>query len=100
MELEDLKKGNQLLDEMRLLRESIFSINEYLPQIPQMNEEPNRYTVCSKRKETESNYITIRKNRNIFSKLVLYDIKDKDLSALKESLEKRLEECKKAFDEL
>ena len=99
MVAEGLKKGNKLLEEIGAIKESIYKLNEYLTKTVRTVNDPKKYYLRAKRSGNR-NFAAIGEVTGHQGELVLQGLTDADLQALKKALENRLEESKKAFEEL
>lgn len=99
MDADGLKRGNKLLEEINAIRDSIYRLNEYMTKTIRTSNEPKSYYLRAKRAGNR-NFAAIGEVTGHQGELVLQGLTDADLRALKKALENRLDESKKAFEEL
>lgn len=99
MDADNLKKANKLMEDIKAVKESIYRINEYLTKTVRAGDEPKSYYLRSKRAGNR-NFASIGEVTKRQGELMLQNLTDADLKALKKALEDRLHETSKMFEEL
>jgi hypothetical protein len=99
MDADGLKHGNKLMEEISEVKESIYRLNEYLGKTARTVNEPKNYYLRAKRAGNR-NFAAIGEVTQRQGELMLQNLTDADLKALKKALEERLKETKAAFEEL
>ena len=99
MDADNLKKANQLMEEIKNVKDSIYRLNEYLTRTVRAGSDPKNYYLRAKRSGNR-NFAAIGEVTKHQGELVLQNLTDVDLKALKKALEERLHETSKNFEEL
>lgn len=98
MDADGLKEANKLMDEIKNVKDSIYRLNEYLTKTVRSTD-PKNYYLRAKRSGNR-NFAAIGEITKRQGELVLQNLTDEDLRALKKALEERLHETSKSFEEL
>jgi hypothetical protein len=99
MDADGLKKANQLMDEIKNVKDSIYRLNEYLTKTVRAGDDPKNYYLRVNRKGNR-NFAAIGEVTKRQGELVLQNLTDADLRALKKALDERLQETSKTFEEI